>query len=141
MCFKKLFSKSGGKAEPVAVLPEEKKVGVELIKKTIKAVWDTVKEIIEAKKSDNKITLQEWLGLTDNLIAIGSLAVKFEQIKAEVLDVDSAEFMDITQYAISLGIAPAQVQVVIEHSVSLISKGIEAYKVDVIPIIEVFKKK
>ena len=113
--------------------------GIDLIKKVIKTVIETSKEVIEAKKSDG-ISKMELLGLGDNVISIGSQLLRYNKIVAQIKDVDSSEAKAIVSYVLSFGIASGDVQLIIDHSFAYIQIQIDAYNEHLKPIIEIVKE-
>ena len=116
-------------------------LGVDLIKKAIKTIVDTGREIYEAKKNDGVITKIELFGLGDNIIAIGSQAIKINKIIEQVRDTDSNEARELYEYTISLGIASGDVQKILNHSFAYVQIQFDAYNDHLKPIIEIIKEK
>lgn len=119
---------------------EEKQLGVELVEKTIKTLYELTDEVVKDLK-DGKIQLGELIGLSDNAFAVFSIVNKFGQIKAEILDIDSAEIQQITGYVISLGFLSEDATIIISNAVQAIEKMIGAYQENIVPIIDLIKEK
>jgi len=71
-------------------MSNENKLGTDMIKKTIKFLYDTGTEGIEIL-ADKKIVLGEVLGLGDNLYSGITLFMKWPELVAQAKDVDSEE--------------------------------------------------
>jgi len=119
---------------------QEKKAGIDLIKKAIKALYSLTDEVIKDLK-DKKISIAEVLGLSDNGFEIIMLITKLKLLKEEVLDVDSEEVQDLIQYVIDLGFLNEDAVTIISNVVTIIEKEYVIYQENVIPIIELIKIK
>jgi hypothetical protein len=121
-------------------MSEEKKYGIDLVKKVIKFLYDTTIEGIDDLK-DKKLSLGEILGLSDNVYSAISLVTKFDDIKNQILDVDSEEGIDLAEYVASLigDTSSDTVNVIVTNAVAVISSEIEIYQKNIVPIIEKIK--
>jgi len=117
----------------------EKAQGVELIKKTIKALYNITDEVIKDLK-DKKINIAEVIGLGDNAFELIMIATKFDQLKIEIFDVDSDEIQELIQFVIDLGFLPDNAVTIISNVVQLIEKEIAVYNENIKPIIDLIKE-
>lgn len=118
---------------------EEKNLGVELIEKAIDTIVGTVLEVDKAYK-DKKISTGEIIGLADNAFSIAKQGLNWKNILAQCKDVDSDEARQLVEYIEGKGIMPAKAADILNHTVALVDKLIDAYNEDVIPIIEDIKE-
>ena len=120
---------------------ETKKLGVELLKKAIKFVYDTIDEGIDALK-DKKFQLNEILGFGDNLYSGITLGLKSSELWAEIKDVDTEEGQEVAEYIGNLlkDATPDDVDVIIDNAIIIIQKEVAIYEENIVPIIEAIKK-
>jgi hypothetical protein len=119
---------------------QEKKEGIDLIKKSIDTLFNLGDEVVKDLK-DSKMQWTEVIGLSDNVFAIAMMIPKFPQLKAEVLDVDSDEVQELIQYVIDLGFLNDDAVLIISNIVAILEKGYGIYVENVAPIIALIKAK
>jgi len=121
---------------------EEKKLGIELIKKAIKFLYDITIEGIEAFK-DKRLFLHEILGFSDNIYSGVVLGMKYDQIVAELKDLDGDEYDEIFVYVSELvkNVTSDEIDLIIDNVIEVINAEIVIYKKNISPIIEIIKKK
>ena len=123
-------------------MSNENKLGTDMIKKTIKFLYDTGTEGIEIL-SDKKIVLGEVLGLGDNLYSGITLFMKWPELVAQAKDVDSEEGADLVAYVGDLikNATSDEIDVIIDNAIIIITKEIEIYNENIVPIIDIIRKK
>ena len=123
-------------------MSNENKLGTDMIKKTIKFLYDTGTEGIEIL-SDKKIVLGEVLGLGDNLYSGIALFMKWPELVAQAKDVDSEEGADLVAYVGDLikNATSDEIDVIIDNAIIIITKEIEIYNENIVPIIDIIRKK
>ena len=121
---------------------ETKKQGIELVKKSIKFIYDTTIEGVEVLR-DKKINLGEILGFGDNLYSGINLALKWPELVAEIVDIDSEEGADLVAYVGDLikNATSDEIDVIIDNAIIIITKEIEIYNENIVPIIDIIRKK
>lgn len=122
-------------------MEETKKFGVELLKKAIKFVYDTVEEGIDALK-DKRFQLNEILGFGDNVYSGITLGLKSAQLWAEIKDLDTTEGVELADYAGSLvkGATGEEIDLIIDNAIEAIKGEIAIYENNIVPIIDTIKK-
>jgi len=122
-------------------MDEIKKIGVDLIKKSIKFLFDFAGESIEAFK-DKKLQLSEILGFGDNVYSGITIALKSDELWLQLKDLDTAEGVEIAEYVGSLvkGATSEEIGLIIDNSIAAIRGEIEIYETNIVPIIETIKK-
>jgi hypothetical protein len=122
-------------------MDEIKKIGVDLIKKSIKFLFDFAGESIEAFK-DKKLQLSEILGFGDNVYSGITIALKSDELWLQLKDLDTAEGVEIAEYVGSLvkGATSEEIGLIIDNSIAAIRGEIEIYETNIMPIIETIKK-
>ena len=120
---------------------EEKKFGIDLIKKSIKFVYDTTIEGVEALK-DKKLSLGEILGFGDNAYTGVTIALKSKEQWAQITDIDTSERNEIVVYVGELvkDVTSDEVDIIIDNAIQIIQKEIQIYETNVLPIIAIIKK-
>ena len=123
-------------------MSNENKLGTDMIKKTIKFLYDTGTEGIEIL-ADKKIVLGEVLGLGDNLYSVITLFMKWPELVAQAKDVDSEEGADLVAYVGDLikNATSDEIDVIIDNAIIIITKEIEIYNENIVPIIDIIRKK
>lgn len=123
-------------------MSNENKLGTDMIKKTIKFLYDTGTEGIEIL-ADKKIVLGEVLGLGDNLYSGITLFMKWPELVAQAKDVDSEEGADLVAYVGDLikNATSDKIDVIIDNAIIIITKEIEIYNENIVPIIDIIRKK
>jgi hypothetical protein len=123
------------------MLPEEKKFGVDLIKKAIKFLYDTTLEVVGDLK-DKKFSLGEILGLGDNVYTGISIGMKSGELWSEITDVDTEEGAELAVYVGELvkGATSEQVGIIVTNAVEAIQAEIAVYEKNIVPIIEIIKE-
>lgn len=123
-------------------MSNENKLGTDMIKKTIKFLYDTGTEGIEIL-ADKKIVLGEVLGLGDNLYSGITLFMKWPELVAQAKDVDSEEGADLVAYVGDLikNATSDEIDVIIDNAIIIITKEIEIYNENIVPIIDIIRKK
>ena len=121
---------------------ETKKQGIELVKKSIKFIYDTTIEGVEVLR-DKKINLGEILGFGDNLYSGINLALKWPELVAEIVDIDTEEGAEVAEYVGDLvkGATSDEIDEIIDHAINIISAEIDLYNSDIKPIIDIIRKK
>ena len=121
---------------------ETKKQGIELVKKSIKFIYDTTIEGVEVLR-DKKINLGEILGFGDNLYSGINLALKWPDLVAEIVDIDTEEGAEVAEYVGDLvkGATSDEIDEIIDHAINIISAEIDLYYSDIKPIIDIIRKK
>lgn len=121
---------------------ETKKQGIELVKKSIKFIYDTTIEGVEVLR-DKKINLGEILGFGDNLYSGINLALKWPELVSEIVDIDTEEGADLVAYVGDLikNATSDEIDVIIDNAIIIITKEIEIYNENIVPIIDIIRKK
>ena len=121
---------------------ETKKQGIELVKKSIKFIYDTTIEGVEVLR-DKKINLGEILGFGDNLYSGINLALKWPELVSEIVGIDTEEGAEVAEYVGGLvkGATSDEIDEIIDHAINIISSEIDLYYSDVKPIIDIIRKK
>ena len=121
---------------------ETKKQGIELVKKSIKFIYDTTIEGVEVLR-DKKINIGEILGFGDNLYSGINLALKWPDLVAEIVDIDTEEGADLVAYVGDLikNATSDEIDVIIDNAIIIITKEIEIYNENIVPIIDIIRKK
>jgi hypothetical protein len=120
---------------------EEKKFGIDLIKKAIKFIYDSTLEGIEDLR-DSKLSLGEILGFGDNLYAGITITMKWKELVQQVKDVDSEEGFELTAYVGELikDVTGDDVDIIVTNAIEAIESEIAIYEKNIVPIIEIMKK-
>ena len=123
-------------------MDEVKKFGIDLIKKAIKFLYDSTMEGIEDFK-DKKLSLSEVIGFGDNLYTGVTIALKWKEFAEQAKDVDTQEGIELAVYVGSLikDATSEDVGIVVNNAIEAIEGEIAIYEKNIVPIIEVFKKK
>lgn len=118
-----------------------KEIGIELVKKAIKLVYDTTIEGIEAF-SDKKVSLTEILGFSDNVYSMAVIATKWQDFIAQIKDIDSEEGLELAEYTASLikDATGDEVDIVIDNAIQIVTKEIAIYNENILPIVAVIRK-
>lgn len=123
-------------------MSEEKKYGVDLVKKAIKFLYDGVMEGIEDLK-DKKLSLPEILGFADNAYTGIAIGLKSGELWAQLKDIDTEEGLDLFAYVADLvkklTTDEAEIQKIIDHAISAIQAEIAIYEKDIKPMIDIIK--
>ena len=117
---------------------EEKKEGIETIKKVSKDVIETIKEFVNDYK-DKKISKGEWLAKIDNAISLGKDFFQYEKLATEFIDFDTEEGVDYVNYISSLGIGDENAKMLAIYIVQFIDAQVACYKDIVTPAIDIIK--
>jgi len=122
-------------------MEETKKYGVDLVKKSIKFLYDLANEGIEVLK-DKRIVLGEVLGLGDNLYDGVKLALNSSELWNQVKDTDTEEGIELAEYVGSLvkGATSEEIDLIIDNAIEAIKKEIDVYNENIVPIIDTIKK-
>lgn len=138
---KKLFAKIKAWFKKPANDPEltDGQIGIALIKQAIKALWDTAIEC-QSAYADKKIVVAEWIQIGGKAYQVARIVTKFGELKAQIIDIDTAEAQEILEYCGELGIVGPDASVIIVHATSIVEKGIDIYKTDVLPVVAIAKK-
>lgn len=118
----------------------EKKFGVDLVKKAIKFLYDFTIEGIEDLK-DKKLSLSEIIGFGDNAYAGISIGLKSNELWNQIKDVDTEEGLDIAVYVGELvkDATPDQIDEIIVNAIAAIKAEIAIYENNIKPIISIIK--
>ena len=120
-------------------MEEQKKEGIELLKKFAKTAINTTEEVRE-DLNDGKISTGEIIGLADNVISLARQGLNWKGLLSEIKDLDTDEGKEMAQYLIESGIASYNVEIIILHIAALAEKIYIAYMDDIVPIIAAIKK-
>jgi hypothetical protein len=121
-------------------MSEEKKLGVDLVKKAIKFIYDIVDESIDALK-DKKISLSEVLGFSDNAYSGVIIGLKSKELWAEIKDIDTEEGVELAVYIGELvkDATSDDIDIIIKNAIEAIEAEIAIYEKNIVPMIETIK--
>lgn len=122
-------------------MEQENKIGVELIKKAIKFLYDLGTEGVEVWK-DKKISLAEAIGFSDNAFVAVQLVTKLDQIQAEFKNLDTDAGLELIEYAGELikGATGEDIDVIVTNAILAIKAEIDIYNQNIVPIIDKIKE-
>ena len=122
-------------------MEQENKIGVELIKKTIKFFYDLGTEGVEVWK-DKKISLTEAIGFSDNAFVAVQLVTKLDQIQAEFKTLGTDEGLELIEYTGELikGATGEDIDVIVTNAILAIKAEIDIYNQNIVPIIDKVKE-
>jgi hypothetical protein len=117
------------------------KIGVELIKKSIKFFYDLGTEGVEVWK-DKKISLAEAIGFSDNAFVAVQLVTKLDQIQAEFKNLDTDTGLELIEYTGELikGATSEDIDVIVTNAILAIKSEIDIYNQNIVPIIDKIKE-
>ena len=120
---------------------EEKKFGIDLIKKAIKLIYDSTIEGIK-DFGDGKLSLGEILGFSDNVYTGITITMKWKELVEQVKDVDSEEGIELANYVGELikDATGDDVDIIVTNAIEAIESEIAIYEKNIVPIIAIMKK-
>lgn len=118
-----------------------KEIGIELVKKAIKLMYDTTIEGIEAF-ADKKVSLTEILGFSDNVYSMAVIATKWPDFITQIKDIDSEEAVELANYTAALikDATSDEIDIVIDNAIQIVTKEIAIYNENILPIVAVIRK-
>lgn len=118
----------------------EKKFGVDLLKKAIKFLYGFAIEGIEDLK-DKKLSLPEIIGFGDNAYEGVKVFSKTPELWNQIKDVDTEEGIDIAVFVGELvkDATPDQIDEIIVNAIAAIKAEIAIYENNIKPIISIVK--
>lgn len=122
-------------------MEQENKIGVELIKKAIKFLYDLGTEGVEVWK-DKKISLAEAIGFSDNAFVAVQLVTKLDQIQVEFKNLDTDTGLELIEYTGELikDATSEDIDVIVTNAILAIKAEIDIYNQNIVPIIDKIKE-